>query len=58
MSAPTKARKWEGRQRRFTSKGRHVLSGKRVDKEVNRGVKKGILKRSGSWECGSRNQGS
>lgn len=58
MSAPTKARKLEGRQRRFTSKGRHVLSGKRVDKEVNRGVKKGNLKRSGSWECGSRNQGN
>lgn len=58
MSAPTKARKREGRQRRFTSKGLHVLSGKRVDKEVNRGVKKGNLKRRGSWECGTRNQGN
>lgn len=56
MSAPTKARKREGHQRRFTSKGRHVLSSKWVDKEVNRGVKKGNLKRRGSWECRSRNE--
>lgn len=54
MSALTKARKREGHQHRFTSKGLRVLTGKQVDK-VNRGVKKGNLKRRGSWECGSRN---
>lgn len=42
-SAPTKAGKWQGCQCRFTSRGHHVLSGKWVDKEVNRGVRKGRL---------------
>lgn len=56
MSAPRKAGKRQGRQCRFTSQGRHVLSGKRVDKEANRGVRKGNLEGSGSWEWGGRNQ--